>query len=88
MAATNKMAPAKIDLNKEDAQFRAEVEAVEKWWSDSRWRYTKRPFTAEQIVVKRGNLPIQYPSNNQSKKLWATLEERFKVCMITNAALP
>lgn len=82
--ATNKMAPAKIDLNKEDAQFKAEVQAVEKWWSDSRWRYTKRPFTAEQIVVKRGTLPIEYPSNQQSKKLWETLEQRFQVCMIPN----
>ena len=82
--ATNQMAPAKIDLNKEDAQFRAEVEAVEQWWSDSRWRYTKRPFTAEQIVVKRGTLPIEYPSNQQSKKLWKTLEQRFQVCMISN----
>lgn len=85
--ATNQMAPAKIDLNKEDAQFRAEVEAVEKWWSDSRWRYTKRPFTAEQIVVKRGNLKIDYPSNNQSKKLWETLEQRFKVSLISNVEL-
>ena len=77
--ATNKMAPAAIDINQEDAAFQAEVKAVEQWWSDSRWRYTKRPFTAEQIVTKRGTLPIQYPSNNQSKKLWKTLEQRFKV---------
>ncbi len=81
--ATNNMAPAKIDLRKEDAQFKAEVEAVEKWWSESRWRYTTRPFTAEQIVVKRGNLAIEYPSNAQSKKLWNTLEGRFDVCSPT-----
>lgn len=63
----------------EDAQFQKEVEEVKQWWSDSRWRYTKRNFTAEQIVAKRGNLKIQYPSNDQSKKLWNIVEGRFKV---------
>jgi isocitrate lyase len=76
--AANKMANPPVDLNKEDAAFAAEVVAVKQWWSDSRWRYTKRPFTAEQIVVKRGTLAIEYPSNNQSKKLWETLEQRFQ----------
>ncbi|CAZ80833.1 unnamed protein product [Tuber melanosporum] len=62
----------------EQKAFRAEVEAVKQWWSSPRWRYTKRPFTAEQIVSKRGNLPISYPSNNQSKKLWDILEKKFE----------
>ena len=74
------MIPAAIDVKKEDADFAAEVAAVQKWWSDERWRYTKRPFTAEQIVAKRGTLKIDYPSNVQSKKLWKILEGRFKVC--------
>lgn len=78
MAARN-MIPAAIDVKKEDADFAAEVAAVQKWWGDERWRYTKRPFTAEQIVVKRGTLKIDYPSNVQSKKLWKILEGRFKV---------
>ncbi|KAK7529225.1 isocitrate lyase [Phyllosticta citribraziliensis] len=65
-------------LDDEDRVFQQEVQAVKQWWSDSRWRYTKRPFTAEQIVTKRGNLKIQYPSNEQSKKVWRTLEGRFK----------
>ncbi|OJD09701.1 isocitrate lyase [Emergomyces pasteurianus Ep9510] len=65
-------------IEQEDQQFWAEVEAVKQWWQDSRWRYTKRPFTAEQIVAKRGNLKIEYPSNVQSKKLWQILEGRFE----------
>ena len=77
--AENRMANHTVDFDKEDADFAAEVEAVKQWWSDSRWRYTKRPFTAEQIVTKRGNLKIQYPSNVQAKKLWNILEGRFKV---------
>ncbi|KAF3006125.1 isocitrate lyase 1 [Neopestalotiopsis sp. 37M] len=77
MASNNMINPG-IDPNVEDELFAQEVEAVKKWWSDSRWRYTKRPFTAEQIVSKRGHLKVDYPSNAQSKKLWKILEGRFQ----------
>ncbi|KAJ6171229.1 Isocitrate lyase [Penicillium chermesinum] len=62
----------------EDRQYAAEVQAVKDWWKDSRWRFTKRPFTAEQIVAKRGNLKIEYPSSVQAKKLWGIVEENWK----------
>ncbi|KAL4990568.1 isocitrate lyase [Aspergillus falconensis] len=65
-------------LEEEDKRYWDEVAAVKNWWKDSRWRYTKRPFTAEQIVAKRGNLKIEYPSNAQAKKLWGILERNFK----------
>lgn len=68
-----------VDPASEDEIFAREVEEVKRWWSDSRWRYTKRPFTAEQIVSKRGYLKVDYPSNAQSKKLWKILEGRFQV---------
>jgi isocitrate lyase len=68
-------------LDAEEQRFQAEVAELKKWWSDSRWRYTKRPFTAEQIVSKRGTIKIEYPGNQQSKKLWNILEGRFKVCV-------
>lgn len=71
MGATN------LDL--EEQKYLEEVNAVKQWWTDSRWRYTKRPFTAEQIVAKRGTLKIDYPSNVQAKKLWKILEGRFSV---------
>jgi isocitrate lyase len=67
------------NIDAEDAQIQQEVDQVKQWWTDSRWRFTKRPFTAEQIVAKRGNLTISYPSNVQSKKLWNIVEGRFKV---------
>jgi isocitrate lyase len=67
-----------MSIEAEQKAFMAEVEQVEAWWRDDRWRWTKRPFTAEAIVSKRGNLVIQYPSNVQSKKLWNILEERFE----------
>lgn len=66
-------------IDVEDQPYDDEVKAVKQWWTNSRWRYTNRPFTAEQIVMKRGNLKIEYPSNVQSKKLWKILEERHHV---------
>ena len=66
-------------IEQEDRKYWEDVEAVKKWWQEPRWRHTKRPFTAEQIVAKRGNLKIEYPSNVQSKKLWELVEWRFKV---------
>ena len=66
-------------LDAEEQRYQDDVEAVKQWWADPRWRYTKRPFSAEQIVTKRGNLKITYPSNDMSKKLWKTVEQRFKV---------
>ncbi|QSZ36768.1 hypothetical protein DSL72_006651 [Monilinia vaccinii-corymbosi] len=78
MASSNRMAGNAVDPEQEERIFLEEVATVKKWWADERWRYTKRPFTAEQIVSKRGSLKIEYPSNVQSKKLWKILEERFK----------
>ncbi|KAM0333083.1 hypothetical protein ACHAQA_001741 [Verticillium albo-atrum] len=77
MAANNMVNPA-IDPETEDELFNQEVEQIKQWWSDSRWRHTKRPFTPEQIASKRGNLKIEYPGNAQSKKLWGILENRFQ----------
>jgi hypothetical protein len=68
-----------ITNDAEDQYYQEEVKALKEWWSDPRWRFTKRPFTAEQIASKRGNLPIQYPSNAMAKKLWKILEQRFAV---------
>ncbi|KAB8224695.1 isocitrate lyase [Aspergillus novoparasiticus] len=76
-------------LEDEDKKYLDDVQAVKAWWTDSRWRHTKRPFSAEQIVAKRGNLKIEYPSNVQSKKLWKILESNFenKVASFTYGCL-
>ena len=75
-------------LEDEDRKYLDDVQAVQAWWQDSRWRDTKRPFTADQIVAKRGNLKIDYPSNAQSKKLWKILESNFEVCTTHDATSP
>lgn len=64
-------------LDEEEQAYQQEIAAVKQWWQDSRWRFTKRPYTAEAIVQKRGTLKIQYPSAVQAKKLWNLVEERF-----------
>ena len=38
----------------------------------------KRPYTAAQVVAKRGTLPISYPSDVLAKKLWASLTQHYK----------
>jgi isocitrate lyase len=77
--ASNSMANPAVNPDIEDDLFAQEVQQVKDWWSQPRWRQTKRPFTAEQIVSKRGHLKIEYPSNAQAKKLWDILEKRFAV---------
>ena len=66
------------NLDAEEQAYQDEVKAVKEWWRDSRWRYTKRACTAEQIVAKRGSILPKYASNEMSKKLWRTLESRFQ----------
>lgn len=67
------------NLDAEEQAYQDEVKQIKQWWSDSRWRYTRRPYTAEQIADKRGNLKIEYASNAMSKKLWKLVEKRFAV---------
>lgn len=63
----------------EEQQFQDEVKQLKQWWTDSRWRFTRRPYTAEQIANKRGNLKIEFASNAMSKKMWGIVEKRFAV---------
>jgi isocitrate lyase len=65
-------------MSQERAAFHSEVAAVEQWFKISRFARAKRPYTAAQVVSKRGTIPIQYPSNVQAKKLWALLENHAK----------
>ncbi|EER31919.1 isocitrate lyase [Candida tropicalis MYA-3404] len=69
------MAYTKIDVNQEDADFQKEVAEIKKWWSEPRWRKTKRIYSAEDIAKKRGSLKISYPSSQQADKLFKLLEQ-------------
>lgn len=59
----------------EDKIFQQEVDAVKQWWKSPRFARTTRPYTAEQVVSKRGTIKQTYPSDEQGKKLWKLLEQ-------------
>jgi isocitrate lyase len=65
-------------MSAEQRDFREQVAAVERWWGSPRFVRVKRPYTAEQVVSKRGTLPISYPSDAQAKKLFVLLEKHFQ----------
>lgn len=69
-------------IDAEEQRYQQEVADIKKWWSDSRWRFTRRPFTAEQISSKRGNVHIEHPSGLMAKKLWNIVEGRFQVSSV------
>lgn len=61
---------------KEDALFDRQVEDVNKWWATSRYNGIQRPYSAEDVVSKRGTLQQTYPSSLMASKLFNLLKER------------
>ncbi|GBL48409.1 isocitrate_lyase [Candidozyma auris] len=68
----------KIDVNEEEKFYQDQVAELKQWWSQPRWRKTKRIYSAEEIAAKRGSLKIEYPSSQQAKKMFKLLEEHDK----------
>ncbi|KAJ3093058.1 isocitrate lyase 1 [Quaeritorhiza haematococci] len=58
----------------EQKLFDQEVAEVKNWWKSERFRHTKRPYTAEDVVSKRGTMKQTYASDVQAKKLWKILK--------------
>ncbi|KAJ9550163.1 hypothetical protein OSB04_014208 [Centaurea solstitialis] len=58
----------------EEGKFQAEVAEVQAWWNSERFRHTRRPYSARDVVSLRGNLKQSYGSNELAKKLWRTLK--------------
>uniref|UniRef100_A0A060T8S1 Isocitrate lyase n=1 Tax=Blastobotrys adeninivorans TaxID=409370 RepID=A0A060T8S1_BLAAD len=65
-------------LKQEEAQFQKQVKDLKQWWSEPRWRHTKRIYPAEDIARKRGNLEVRHPSSTQADKLFKLLEQHDK----------
>ncbi|XP_050204819.1 isocitrate lyase [Mercurialis annua] len=61
-------------IMEEEGRFEAEVAEVQAWWNSERFKLTKRPYTARDVVSLRGNLKQSYASNELAKKLWITLK--------------
>ena len=61
--------------------LKAEAATIEKWWSEDRWKNTKRNYTALDVACLRnsaGTLETSF-SNMQSKKLYSLLSKLYKV---------
>ncbi|QDS70530.1 hypothetical protein FKW77_010322 [Venturia effusa] len=62
----------------EDALFDTQVRQVKEWWASGRYAGIKRPYTAEDVVARRGALQQTYPSSLMARKLFNLFEERAK----------
>ncbi|QLQ80585.1 hypothetical protein HG537_0D05860 [Torulaspora globosa] len=55
-------------------ELSASAREIEKWWSEPRWKNTKRIYSAEDIAARRGTFPpVEYPSSVMAKKLYKVL---------------
>ncbi|KAK4894470.1 mitochondrial 2-methylisocitrate lyase [Elasticomyces elasticus] len=62
----------------EDQIYNQQIKDVEQWWSTPRYAGIKRPYSAQDVVSKRGTLQQTYPSSLMARKLFNLLEERMK----------
>lgn len=69
---------SKINVDDEDKFFQDQVAELKQWWSQPRWRKTKRIYTPEEIAAKRGTLKISYPSSTQADKMYELVKEHDK----------
>ena len=60
----------------EEELFNTQVREVQEWWAIPRYKGIRRPYTAEDVVSKRGTLPQSYPSSVMARKLFNLLEDR------------
>ncbi|KAL1887853.1 mitochondrial 2-methylisocitrate lyase [Sporothrix stenoceras] len=60
----------------EDALYESQLKEVKEWWASPRFEGIKRPYTAADVVSKRGSQVQQYPSSTMARKLWELVRER------------
>ena len=63
----------------EDTLLAQEVEDVKQWWASPRYEGIRRPYSAEDVVSKRGTLQQTYPSSLMARKLFNLLKEKAAV---------
>ncbi|PSR80148.1 isocitrate lyase [Coniella lustricola] len=62
----------------EDALFDQQIQQVQRWWATPRYAGIKRPYTAADVVSKRGSLQQAYPSSVMARKLWDLVQENLR----------
>ncbi|CAD6589874.1 MAG: hypothetical protein ASARMPREDX12_004060 [Alectoria sarmentosa] len=63
----------------EDTLFTQQVEDVKQWWASPRFEGIQRPYSAEDVVSKRGTLQQTYPSSLMARKMFNLFKERAAV---------
>merc|ERR1719262_1385669 len=59
----------------EDVNFTARVKAMEAWMKSDRFKYTTRPFTAEDVVRLQGSMPLEFVGAKISDKLYRMMRD-------------
>ncbi|TQN70812.1 2-methylisocitrate lyase, partial [Colletotrichum shisoi] len=60
----------------EDELYEAQIKEVEAWWQSPRYHGIKRPYSAADVVSKRGSQHQLYPSSVMARKLFNLVKER------------
>ncbi|KAI0011428.1 isocitrate lyase [Xylariaceae sp. FL0662B] len=60
----------------EEALYEQQIRDVEAWWETPRYEGIKRPYTAADVVSKRGSQMQSYPSSVMARKLFNLIKER------------
>ncbi|KAK8061992.1 isocitrate lyase [Apiospora phragmitis] len=60
----------------EDALYEQQIRDVEAWWASPRYAGIRRPYTAADVVSKRGSQTQAYPSSVMARKLFNLVQER------------
>ncbi|KAK7984398.1 hypothetical protein PG989_011800 [Apiospora arundinis] len=60
----------------EDALYEQQIRDVEAWWASPRFAGIRRPYTAADVVSKRGSQTQTYPSSVMARKLFNLVQER------------
>lgn len=60
----------------EDELYEQQIKEVETWWSSPRYEGIKRPYSAADVVSKRGSQQQSYPSSIMARKLFNLIKQR------------
>ncbi|EDO02424.1 hypothetical protein SS1G_04900 [Sclerotinia sclerotiorum 1980 UF-70] len=60
----------------EDELYEQQIKEVETWWNSPRYVGIKRPYSAADVVSKRGSQQQSYPSSVMARKLFNLIKER------------
>ena len=60
----------------EDALYEQQLKDVEAWWASPRYEGIKRPYSAADVVSKRGSQMQSYPSSVMARKLFNLIKQR------------